>query len=71
MSASSIFVVFFMLVLMKGGVEGQPYEETWESLDQRPLPDWFRKMKFGIFVHWGVYTVPAYRCLRETEWTEW
>lgn len=38
-----------------------PYAPTWPSLDQRPVPTWFTEAKFGIFIHWGVYSVPAYR----------
>ncbi len=38
----------------------QPYEATWESLDQRPNPTWFTDAKFGIFIHWGVYSVPSW-----------
>ena len=36
------------------------YEADWESLDKRPTPSWWTGAKFGIFVHWGVYAVPAY-----------
>ena len=36
------------------------YEATWESLDSRPIPDWFGDAKFGIFIHWGPYSVPAW-----------
>ena len=36
------------------------YEDTWESLDSRPTPSWWAEAKFGIFVHWGPYAVPAY-----------
>ena len=36
------------------------YEPTWESLDSRPVPQWWRDAKFGIFVHWGPYAVPAF-----------
>ncbi|MBL6829442.1 MAG: alpha-L-fucosidase [Puniceicoccaceae bacterium] len=36
------------------------YEATWESLDSRETPDWFPDAKFGIFIHWGLYSVPAY-----------
>jgi alpha-L-fucosidase len=38
----------------------QTYQPTWESLDKRPVPGWFGDSKFGIFIHWGVYAVPAY-----------
>ncbi|XP_074161962.1 tissue alpha-L-fucosidase-like isoform X3 [Sminthopsis crassicaudata] len=36
------------------------YTPDWESLDARPLPPWFDEAKFGVFVHWGVYSVPAW-----------
>ncbi len=35
------------------------FEPTWESLNSRKSPEWFRDAKFGIFIHWGVYSVPA------------
>jgi alpha-L-fucosidase len=38
----------------------QPYQPTWESVDTRPTPAWFGEAKFGIFIHWGVYSVPSY-----------
>ncbi len=41
----------------KGGVV---YEPTWASLDSRPTPAWWRDAKFGIFIHWGLYSVPAW-----------
>ena len=36
------------------------YENNWESLNRRPVPKWFGDAKFGIFIHWGLYSVPAY-----------
>jgi alpha-L-fucosidase len=33
---------------------------TWEELDARPIPPWFDDAKLGIFIHWGVYSVPAW-----------
>ena len=41
-------------------LQAQHYDATWESLDKRPTPAWFTDAKFGIFIHWGVYSVPAY-----------
>ena len=43
-----------------GVVSAQTYQPTWESLDKRPTPAWFQDAKFGVFIHWGVYSVPAY-----------
>ncbi|MBN1421490.1 MAG: alpha-L-fucosidase [Planctomycetes bacterium] len=36
------------------------YRETWESLAKHPVPEWFADAKFGIYAHWGVYSVPAF-----------
>lgn len=36
------------------------YQPTWESVSEHPLPQWYSDAKFGIFVHWGVYSVPAW-----------
>ncbi len=36
------------------------YQPTWNSLARYQTPDWFRDAKFGIFLHWGVYSVPAF-----------
>ncbi|MGN0163006.1 MAG: alpha-L-fucosidase [Candidatus Ornithomonoglobus sp.] len=36
------------------------YKDTWESLQQYRVPEWYEKAKFGIFIHWGVYSVPAF-----------
>jgi alpha-L-fucosidase len=41
-------------------VIAQKYESNWKSLDARPIPAWFDEAKFGIFIHWGVYSVPAW-----------
>ncbi|HWD00145.1 MAG TPA: alpha-L-fucosidase, partial [Candidatus Sulfopaludibacter sp.] len=41
-------------------LRAQHYDATWDSIDRRPTPGWFTEAKFGIFIHWGVYSVPAY-----------
>jgi alpha-L-fucosidase len=37
-----------------------PFRADWESLQKFEAPDWYRDAKFGIFIHWGVYSVPAF-----------
>lgn len=37
-----------------------PYQAEWNSLCEHPVPVWYQKAKFGIFIHWGVYSVPAF-----------
>jgi alpha-L-fucosidase len=49
---------------------GKPrYEPTWESLETHPLPAWFDDAKFGIFIHWGIFSVPAWA--PRGEYAEW
>ncbi|MCG8508093.1 MAG: alpha-L-fucosidase, partial [Rhodospirillales bacterium] len=46
---------------MEKGIAKGPYEPNWESLFKvDEAPEWFRDDKFGIYFHWGVYSVPAY-----------
>ena len=40
------------------------YQPTRESVSTHPVPDWFNNAKLGIFVHWGLYSVPAWAPLR-------
>jgi alpha-L-fucosidase len=48
------------LLLLPFILYAQPYQPNWESLDSRPVPQWFKDAKFGIFIHWGVYAVPGW-----------
>ena len=41
-----------------------PFWPDWESLQKYEAPEWYRDAKFGIFIHWGVYSVPAF----SSEW---
>jgi len=40
--------------------ETAKHEPNWESLDKRPTPQWFQDARFGISIHWGLYSVPAW-----------
>jgi alpha-L-fucosidase len=53
-------LIFFLLFFVAVKATGQNYKPEWESLDKRPTPQWFEDSKFGIFIHWGVYSVPAW-----------
>ncbi|MGF1633393.1 MAG: alpha-L-fucosidase [Phycisphaerae bacterium] len=37
----------------------------WTALDARPVPAWFTEAGFGVFVHWGPYSVPAWAPRRQ------
>ena len=55
--------ILFVLLLINSiqGIHAQErFQASWESLKKYETPEWFRDVKFGIFIHWGVYSVPAY-----------
>src|SRR3972149_566742 len=37
-----------------------PFHDDWDSLAHFKIPTWYQDGKFGIFIHWGVYSVPAF-----------
>lgn len=37
-----------------------PFRADWESLQKYEVPEWYKDAKFGIFIHWGAYSVPAF-----------
>ncbi|XP_050805614.1 plasma alpha-L-fucosidase isoform X2 [Gopherus flavomarginatus] len=61
-----LLLLLLFLLLSPQGCSAR-YDPTWESLDSRPLPTWFDEVKFGIFIHWGVFSVPSFG----SEWFWW
>jgi alpha-L-fucosidase len=59
----------FLLLATAGPCFSQSYKPEWSSLDKRPTPSWFTDAKFGIFIHWGVYSVPAWS--PKGQYAEW
>jgi alpha-L-fucosidase len=73
-------VVTFILclaVLLTSETSGQtePYKPTWESIGQHRVPKWYEDAKLGIFIHWGLYSVPGWAKpigeLGKVDWNEW
>lgn len=67
-----IFALFFIVI----SASSQKYENNWESINNRPMPEWFTNAKFGIFIHWGIYAVPAWAPANEdigvyAKYSEW
>jgi alpha-L-fucosidase len=60
-------LIFFLVFSTR--LTAQNYQPTWESLDARPVPPWFKDAKFGIFIHWGVYSVPGWSS--KGQYAEW
>lgn len=48
-----------ILTMVDRVIEEGPYKPEWSSLMNAPVPKWFAEKKLGIFIHWGVYSVPA------------
>jgi len=66
----------FVALLLAGSVSlaATRYQANWESIDSRPVPGWFQDAKFGIFIHWGLYSVPSYAAAgvpKEPQYAEW
>ena len=60
MKKTTILIIVFTLFGTQNFIAQTVYQPTWSSLDSRPIPDWFGDAKFGIFIHWGPYSVPAW-----------
>ena len=41
-------------------IQNGKYKDTWESIKNVEVPEWYKNAKFGIFIHWGAYSVPAF-----------
>ena len=57
------FIFIFLATIafsMNSGFSQKTYQPNWESIDSRPVPEWFEDAKFGIFIHWGLYSVPSW-----------
>ncbi len=37
-----------------------PYADSWKSLSEHKPPNWYHRGKLGIFIHWGIYSVPGF-----------
>jgi alpha-L-fucosidase len=49
----------FLADVDKEATQG-PFQPNWESLKKYKAPQWYEDAKLGIFIHWGVYSVPAF-----------
>ena len=59
-------LIILLTLIITFNLSGQ-YKPSWESLDKRPIPAWWEDARFGIFIHWGIYSVPAYAPVDEVE----
>ena len=62
----------------RGASRSEPpgrFQPTWESIRAHEVPEWFHNAKLGIFIHWGLYSVPAWATpvgeLGKVDWNKW
>jgi alpha-L-fucosidase len=58
------FIVLFLPLIISNSCNNnnqkiEQFKPTWNSLGQHTIPEWFKDAKFGIYTHWGGYSVPA------------
>ena len=56
------------LKLIDEVIEKGRYKADWASLSNHKTPSWYYEAKLGIFIHWGIYSVPAYACEWYPRW---
>jgi alpha-L-fucosidase len=56
-----ILLICLLTFILTNSITSQTkYEPSWASIDARPTPTWFEDAKFGIFIHWGLFSVPGW-----------
>ncbi len=64
MNRVALSLIASLLTMQGIAQESKVYQPNWESLKSYEVPEWWKNSKFGIYFHWGPYSVPAH----ETEW---
>ncbi len=68
----TILITILCVVLQVANLHAQQkFEANWVSIDSRPVPEWYTDAKFGIFIFWGLYSVPAWAPTTENRYAEW
>lgn len=60
MNKAILSILLLTFFIPYAGFSQKVYLPTPESLSTRPVPEWYGKAKLGIFIHWGLYSVPAW-----------
>ena len=66
--ARSTILVFVFCFLFPCSWEKR-FQPTWDSLDTHVAPPWYDEAKFGIFMTWGLYSIPSFG--NEWFWSNW
>jgi len=60
-------IILGLAMTLCAAQEPVKYEASIESLDKHPLPGWYAGAKLGIFIHWGLYSVPGWAPLNHPD----
>ena len=55
-----VFILLPLIQTLNQKALAQTWNPNWDSITKHETPEWFNDAKFGIFIHWGVYSVPAW-----------
>jgi len=55
-----ILIPLFLIIPLLSTAQVKTWTADWDQLRNRPYPQWFTDAKLGIFIHWGLYSVPSY-----------
>ncbi len=64
----TVLILYVVAISITSFAQKQ-YAPTWQDLDSRECPQWYPDAKFGIFIHWGLYSVPGYT--KKGTYAEW
>ena len=60
MKNRKILSLIYLILFLNNGIAQSPDEMLIKKLETREYPEWFNNAKLGIFIHWGLYSVPSY-----------
>ncbi|EGC29909.1 hypothetical protein DICPUDRAFT_58554 [Dictyostelium purpureum] len=64
-------IITIVILLIFVNIVNSQYSANWTELNKRPNPAWYDEVKFGIFIHFGIYSVPAFNNGSYAEWYWW
>jgi alpha-L-fucosidase len=67
LASAASALVLLLASSIGASAQDKHYEPTLESLDTHPLPAWYDDAKLGIFIHWGLYSVPGWAPIKHPD----
>lgn len=75
LTAAGVAATWPAFATQTGEGNEQAFKPYWDSIERHTVPEWFQNAKLGIFIHWGLYSVPAWAPptgeLGKVDWNTW